>query len=271
MKQASRSIRILTVLAIAGAQVAMAWGPEGHRVVGALALDHMQPEPRTALEQVVGTTDQEALTAWCNWPDEYRETEMGKWSTPLHYINMVPGESHYQRERDCAEGLCVTEAIRTYAAQLADVTLPDRSRREAFGFVCHFVGDLSQPLHAGFGEDRGGNNFKINYNGAESDLHTFWDHDLIEEHTDSWSELYDMVRKLPYEADAQPWSPDEIVEWTNRSHAIAAGCVYPDQPDITEEFAVKTWEHIQKQLLVGGGNLARVLDAALAVTPQRSP
>ncbi|NNE04571.1 MAG: S1/P1 nuclease [Xanthomonadales bacterium] len=254
-------------LALLFSQAALAWGPEGHRAVGALALDHMDDAARVRLEQIMGNNDRENLTAWCNWPDQYRETEEGAWTTPMHYINMVPGASEYDRERDCPDGLCATEAIRRYAAELGDVTRPDRSRKEAFGYLCHFVGDLHQTLHAGFGHDRGGNDFVIQFGGEESNLHEFWDHTLIELHTDSWEELYQFVHQQPFELPSLAWEPAEVSAWTNRSHALAKSCAYPEDPQITDEFADRSWAMIKRQLSLGGVNLARVMNAALGAPP----
>lgn len=266
--------RIISTVVLAGllsAHSALAWGPEGHQAVGALALDHMDEESRLALEQIFGSNDREMMSQWCNWPDEYRETEAGQWTAPMHYINMVPGATEYERERDCPSGMCVTEAIGRYAAELADVTLSDQRRREAFGFVCHFVGDLSQTLHAGFGHDRGGNDVAIRFQGEDLNLHELWDHTLIELHTDSWQELYELVHLQPFCVADRPWSPVEVIGWTNESHAIAADRAYPDGPDITPEFAERSWRMIQRQLARGGVNLARVLNTVLALKPLPDP
>jgi hypothetical protein len=260
-----RMVAAVFLAGLFGAHTLLAWGPEGHRVVGALALNHMAAEPRLALEQIMDGSDPAELNQWCNWPDEYRATDEGAWTAPMHYINMVPGEGQYRRERDCADRMCVTEAIRKYAAVLGDVTLSDQRRREAFGYLCHFVGDLSQPLHAGFGHDRGGNDFAIRFHGEDLNLHELWDHSLIELHTDSWEALYAIVHQQPFSVDATPWNPNEVVDWTNTSHAIAAECAYPDDPEISEAFAQSSWSMIQSQLARGGVNLARVLNTVLAL------
>jgi hypothetical protein len=248
-----------------GTTASLAWGPEGHRAVGALALDHMNDNTRQLLHDIMGSEVRDELTQWCNWPDEYRPTEEGAWSAPYHYINMVPGESEYLRERDCPDGMCLTEAIAKYAAELGDSSLSDERRRQAFGWVCHLLGDIHQPLHAGFGHDRGGNEFAIQFGGEESNLHEFWDHTLIELRTDSWEELYRLVHEQPFVVEGGPWQASEAIDWTNRSHALAECRAYPENPEISEEFAQSTWSMILAQLARGGVNLTRVLDTVLTM------
>lgn len=253
---------VLILLSIA--QPAGAWGPEGHRVIGAIALDHVESRALAVLEEILGTDDRAEMVEWCNWPDEYRGTEEGNWSGPEHYINMVPGATEYERERDCPDGMCLTEAIGRYVGELGNPELGIEQRRRAFGRVCHFVGDMHQPLHAGFGHDRGGNEFAITYKGEPSDLHTLWDHLLIEKRTGSWFELYFLARYRPAEVTEKRWNVSDAIQWTNESHTIAAERAYPKDPEITAEFAGSTWSLILDRLSLGGARLGKALDSVLA-------
>src|SRR5690606_36773485 len=71
------------------------------------------------------------------------------------------------------------EAIRTQAAILADRERSDADRLQALKFVVHFVGDVHQPMHAGYARDRGGNTIQVNYRGRGSNLHSLWDSTLL--------------------------------------------------------------------------------------------
>jgi hypothetical protein len=241
-----------------------AWGADGHRVVGAISLDHLEKGALQTLHEIMGTDSSEALVQWCNWPDAYRATEEGRWSEPKHYINMVPGESLYVGERDCPTGMCVTEAIGEYAAELQKPDLDIKSRRQAFGWVCHLVGDLHQPLHAGFGHDRGGNDFPVHYKDEDTNIHSFWDSRLILDRSDSWQSLYDLLSDRSGANPGTEWKAAEAVSWTNESHAFAETWSYPENPKITPEFADQSWELAQKQLKKGGYRLAWILNTVLA-------
>jgi hypothetical protein len=47
-------------------------------------------------------------------------------------------------------------------------------------FIAHLIGDIHQPLHAGFAEDRGGNSVEVRFNGRKENLHSLWDRALVE-------------------------------------------------------------------------------------------
>jgi S1/P1 Nuclease len=53
-------------------------------------------------------------------------------------------------------------------------------KRIALRFVAHLVGDIHQPLHAGFAEDRGDNSVDVRFNGRKTNLHSLWDTGLVE-------------------------------------------------------------------------------------------
>ena len=57
---------------------------------------------------------------------------------------------------------------------------PRNEKRIALRFVAHLVGDIHQPLHAGFAEDRGGNSVDVRFNGRKMNLHSLWDTALVE-------------------------------------------------------------------------------------------
>jgi hypothetical protein len=245
-----------------------AWGADGHRVVGAIGVDYLNESALSSLKQLFGTDDFDSVVEWCNWPDVDRASEDGAFRSPMHYINMVPGESKYVRERDCPDGMCVTEAVGEFAAELVNLDLPLKRRREAFGWVCHLVGDLHQPLHAGFGHDRGGNDFQISFNDEETNLHSFWDSRLILDRSDSWQSLYDLLSDRSGANPGTNWQAGEVVLWTNESHAFAETRSYPDNPKISQEFADKSWVRVKEQLARGGKRLAWVLNTVLAEKPE---
>ena len=57
---------------------------------------------------------------------------------------------------------CATQAIKFFAAGLTNPqATPEQQRWKSLAWLCHLVGDLHQPLHAGFADDRGGNNVEV--------------------------------------------------------------------------------------------------------------
>jgi len=253
----------LLILTSLNPVTARAWGPEGHVQVGLLALQGLDPIASSWIQDVLGTDDRAAINRACNWPDQVRETPAWEWSAPQHYVNIPRSASHYDRQRDCPDGLCITEAIKKYADQLGDPRLDKRKQWQAFAWLCHLVGDLHQPLHAGYRDDRGGNQVQVSYKGEAINLHHFWDYTLIQEHlqpSDNWQKpasVHDLL------VSDEPWNPVEIDAWTDESHTLVAEAAYPPGEIIHADFAENSWLLIRQQWLRAGQRLARILNAVV--------
>jgi len=259
---------LLLILTSLNPVTAMAWGPEGHVQIGMLAVQDLDPTAKAWLQDVLGTDDVAAIDKACNWPDQIRDTPGWDWSAPQHYVNIPRSASHYDRERDCPDGLCVTEAIKKYAAQLGDPRLVDslldrRKQWEAFAWLCHLVGDLHQPLHAGYRDDRGGNYVKVSYKGETINLHQFWDRTVIQEYLEPHGNWRKPASAGNFLLPGKPWNPVEINAWTDESHRLAGEAAYPPGESFDAAFAEKSWLLIRGQWLRAGERLARILNAVV--------
>ena len=239
-----------------------AWSPGGHSAIGMLAMKQLQPEVYDELQRIVGALDEEAIVKACNWPDDIRETETWKWSAPQHYINIPRGENDYQRARDCADGMCATEAIKNYAPQIFDDALTSEKRWQAFAWLCHVTGDLHQPMHAAFADDRGGNNYTVIFKGREMNLHRFWDHELIDEFSGDWRVLVALLSTTPLKPAASNWSVESVDQWTAESHRLAVEKAYPPDQNIEEDFALQSWVLAQQQIRLAAYRLALIINSA---------
>jgi len=259
-------IFVLLLILVPGAS-ALAWGQAGHSAIGRAALSQLEQGIREKLMTILGVSSEQALTEAvdeaCFWPDTVRDTPEWSWSSPQHYVNIPRSAEHYDRQRDCPDGLCVTEAISKYAAQIQRPGLDAGRRWQAFAWLCHLVGDLHQPLHAGFRDDRGGNLVEIEYRGERSNLHRFWDSLLVEERQRESGRAQALVAPFLLGASADPWQPRDVISWTEESHALASGRAYPPHTIIDEAFANASWEMIQQQWLRAAVRLATLLGAVL--------
>jgi len=257
-------LTILPVVALLSAPSCVsAWGPEGHRIVGVNAVAMLDDSARASVIDILGGDSPQLIGDACFWPDTVRKTADWEWSAPLHYVNIPRSEAHFDRERDCRDGRCVTDAIIKYADKLTRPGLGDERRWQALAFLCHFVGDLHQPLHTGYLDDLGGNTVEIEYRGESTNLHQFWDRVVIRSRLgegDQW------VR--PFSGDSWTsaggeWSPGSVACWTDESRAIMARSAYPPANVIDEPFADQTWLIIRQQWQQASVRLARILNAAV--------
>lgn len=148
-------MRTLTILAaflaaLNASTTAHAWGAEGHRLIGELADQQLTPVARTEITRLLATEPGATLSSIATWADEIRSRETASW----HYINPPPGNCSYERARDCDDGQCAVEALNTQIAVLKSKAT-DEQRLIALKWVVHLVGDVHQPLHAGFKGDKG--------------------------------------------------------------------------------------------------------------------
>ena len=260
------SLTCLAILLLGISTHSHAWGRDGHAIVGKIAIDRIDQETRDWLAQIIGDTSNKTLRFACNWPDIVREQDQYNPTRPFHYVNLPRGASEYRPERDCADGRCVTEKIKYFAARLDQESLPRSERSKAFNWLCHLVGDLHQPLHAGFSDDRGGNDVTVNFHGNSMRLHQLWDTGIIRRRHNNWLEFTRQLqaKQSPLQSGQQQWNLSEVDEWTNESHQLVVGAkVYPPdgKPRISHEFEDNADLLIQQRLTSAGLRLARILTA----------
>jgi hypothetical protein len=240
-----------------------AWGPEGHRIIGHTALSMVDEAALALVVDILGSDSPKTVGKACFWPDTVSKKPGWEWSAPQHYVNIPRDNRHYDRQRDCGDGICVTEAIGKYAKELSRPGLSSTERRQAFAWLCHLVGDLHQPLHAGYLDDRGGNNVNIEYKGKARNLHQFWDRALIRTrlgYGDSWVKPYGGSE---WTIASQHWNPDHVSIWTDESHALVAASAYPEGSVIDEPFAEQSWLIIRQQWQKAAHRLALILNATI--------
>jgi len=240
-----------------------AWGPDGHATIGILAISQLRPDVRRELESIVNPLDDQTMLKACNWPDSIRETEEFAWTAPRHYVNIPRGDFTYLESRDCPDQLCATQAIKQEAANLGNRQASKEQRWQAFAWLCHLVGDLHQPLHAGFADDRGGNDFDIIFKGEQMNLHRYWDSELINHRAGSWQNLIRLVSASPIVQAGTNWSPEMVNDWTNESHKLVVERLYPASMIIDESYERQSWELVQQQLNSAATRLALIINSEL--------
>lgn len=260
-----RLLIILTLVLLC--RQALPWGAEGHRVVGMLAGLQLTGSARTRLQEILGSEDIGVMAEACNWPDRYRATDEGAWSGPQHYINVPRGAATYRRERDCASGACSAEAIKRYARELGDDQVSPERRRQAWAWACHLAGDIHQPMHNGYGFDRGGNDYVVALDGREMNLHEFWDHALIGMNYPDWTLLPGDLAPLLRPVEECAWQPAQADAWIRESHELLRQYGYPDSSRVTREFAAQSWLLARTQLALAACRLAALVNAVLDGSP----
>ena len=184
----------------------------------------------------------------CTWPDHPRKR------ADEHYVNL-PRDAAGIGDDECPlADHCVLTAIDHDLAMLSSPTASDQERLDALKYLGHWVGDVHQPLHVSFQDDRGGNGVGVTGGLRGGNLHGVWDSCIIERGlgTDT-TVVANQLRASITDQQRSEWLASRAIDWANEFFAItispgvgycvrtAAGCWYdssrerlePGQPERT--------------------------------------
>jgi hypothetical protein len=277
----------LLVFAWGCAPLALAWGPQGHRTVGAIADRLLTPRTHAVVLQLLAAD----LDKFGRPSGRTTLEEVSVWSDEIYGTPAAHARWHYDNEpvcasiapaRVCRDGECGSEQLKRLINVMADARATPRERNEALKWVVHLVGDLHQPLHAADNDDRGGNEVQVALAGVKTrgreSLHRAWDNDLVKLalHTRTRQQPPSDIDALAAEAQslvaqAGQGNPDS---WVSESNNLArnvayrypefvcgappGGIVVLDGAYVQEATAL-----VRERLLLAGARLAKLLNQSL--------
>ena len=267
---------------------ALAWGPEGHRVVGDIASRYLTAEAQAQVTELLKNdrladgepSGRRTLGEIANWADEIKDFEWGKRRGSWHYDDIsLCGAADYAGY--CRGGRCASAQLARQIDVLGDPRARLRVRNEALKWVVHLVGDIHQPLHAANRGDRGGNLVQVSFFGERDNppygslnLHAVWDVHLLSRLTAERGGERTLVSAPIGEGDRRGWEQGSISDWIAESHALARDRVYAPLPGscgeriagvvaLGEAYYASTAPVIDLQIRKAGVRLARVLNDVL--------
>jgi len=147
------TITALTILILLGGSAAPAWswGDLGHKIVCEIAFQELNETARRAVLRLMRKDSEFRFFAdACTWPDHPRKR------ASEHFINVPRDFDRFTAPQCPVAAECLLTAIKADLEVLRTSSDPV-ARLEALKFLGHWVGDLHQPLHVAFADDRGGN------------------------------------------------------------------------------------------------------------------
>lgn len=246
----------LAVLALLQPASALAWGATGHRVVGAIAEEHLSRKARKAVQRILGN---ESMAMAATWMDEIKSDHTYDYMRDWHWVT-IPDGSTYAEAAKNKDGDAV-EAIGRMVAALKSDTLSPARRQFCLKVLIHLVGDLHQPLHVGRGDDKGGNDFQVQWFRKGSNLHRVWDSGMIDQDGLSYSELACSVDHASA-AQIKEWTKGGAEQWAQENVAMRES-IYPEAAgaNLGYEYQYAHWPLVQQQLLKAGIRLSGILNA----------
>jgi S1/P1 Nuclease len=280
---------------LAAAPLVFAWGPQGHRTIGAIADRLLTPETHAQLLEILaddrdkfgnpsGRTTLEAVSVWA---DEVRGTSADR---PAWHFDDIPICGPSDKARYCPDGQCNSEQLKRLTAVLGDSRTPPRERTEALKWIVHLLGDLHQPLHAANNADLGGNRVAVALEGVHTrgrdTLHKAWDNDLVQlvlhtrDHQRPPPEIDPLASEAAHlEREVGQGTPDS---WARESNNLARNVAYHYPGfacnSVPSAIVVLDAEYlddaelvVRERLLLAGARLATLLNSTLARAQHVSP
>ena len=253
MQRAVFAVLFMTVFA-SGAQ---AFSYPSHAVVCDLAYQYAAPETQKMISGLVRQSrEARSFAQLCGWPDRVRKIDDYKHTSVWHYINVARKDTSVHRAHCPGKG-CVTEEIRTMQKRLQSAPESDW---QALAFLGHFVGDVHQPLHVSYADDRGGNQTRIYYRGERTNLHAFWDRDvpgLSGTLAKDSTLIASFVVAAPSEGSPEDWASESLQKTRDIYRDYKKGARL-DESDISTD---RQW--IRSRLHLAARRLASLLDQLL--------
>jgi hypothetical protein len=282
----NKRISLLALVAVSSlvSQSALAWGPRGHRLVALIAerrLSATAPDVLTKARTFLQTTNApqtnceptdppRTLADVASIPDDFRQVELALVTRDWHFVNIDNANPAYSEQRDCPTGDCVVRRLERMRQLLKDHSRAACDSESALIYLVHFVGDLHQPFHTGFGHlangdpDLGGNRVKVTIDGQQRNLHSVWDTTLIERQNrtdEQWVEH--LMTDVLGSRNPKTLAAGRIVDWTNESHRLAIKRHVKDGTTLSDEYIAASTKDVDERLLLAGLRLARLIEEAL--------
>ncbi|MDK1287825.1 S1/P1 nuclease [Pseudoalteromonas umbrosa] len=257
------SIQVLVLGTYLVSSSVIAWGQNGHRVIGELAQNNLTPTANSHVQMILGD---DSLAEVSTWPDEMRSSpdsfwrkQSGKW----HYIN-IDNASKMHRHNNTSiqykhEVKHILDGINYSVNVLKSTSSNIEDKQFALKFLVHLVGDAHQPFHAGRAKDLGGNKIEVEFFGKSTNLHKVFDTELVEHQKLSYTEFTRSIttsnKKLI--ADYLNSTPSD---WLLESNKIAEKVYQSNENEISWGYIYKHTPTIKLRLQQGGYRLAGLIN-----------
>lgn len=249
-----KTIIIIAILSLFS-KVGLAWGKQGHQIVAQIAEQFIDGPGRDTINYYLnGITFEEAAT----WMDEIKSDHTYDYMKPWHYINIERDATYVKSDEKN-----VVTVLEFIISQLKHRSKLSKEEIETnLKMVFHLVGDLHQPLHVGYGSDRGGNDVQVKYLGkTKANLHYVWDEKIIQSQHITFDSCMALANKLS-QAEMKAYQKIDVVSWMYSSRDLLPNVYAFNGSNLSKNYIKKNASLIKRQLVIAGIRLAAVLNTA---------
>lgn len=234
---------------------AFAWGQLGHYLIGYMAEKQMKKSTRKKVEKVLFPM---SLGRSGTWMDEIRSDKSYDYATTWHYLTSNAGEYDPSIQEKGGDAF---EAIQRIKEELKKGGLDPKTEAEKLKMLIHMVEDIHQPLHVGTGNDRGGNDVKLEFFGQPTNLHAVWDSGMIDRQGMSYTEIADeLYRRLNKGTKAQ-YRAATMENWLQEAVSFRP-MVYklPENGKISYQYIYDNYSIAEERMIAASVRLAQILE-----------
>jgi hypothetical protein len=264
-----KRLAIITLLGIVFTLIS--WGFKGHRIVANIAQNHLTPQAKSAIKELLGT---QSLADVSTWADELRDDPQYKSTANWHFINITPGMdfNQFSQAVKSQSNENLYTAFNKSLSDLKSATTTKQQKIDALKFLVHFVGDIHQPMHVSRAEDKGGNTIQVQFYGKGTNLHTLWDSRLLDHQGLEGQQLVDKLEsqiKLP----GLPGYNNDVMRWLFNSYETSAKLYAEVEKNnkLDDEYYNSHIKIVNDNLSWAGVRLAGVLNNVFAKPVTNSP
>ena len=237
-----------------------AWGMLGHRIVGEIADSYITSKTRREIRKILGN---ESIAMSSNWPDFIKSDPSYKHLDTWHYIDFHQKTSRSEMESLLDKDTSMNAYTRLLFLQ-SELKKKDLSKEKKVMYlklVIHIMGDIHQPYHVGYHDDRGGNDIKVSWFNKPTNMHTIWDSQLIEYQQLSYTEYVSAINHTTKE-QREEWLKGGLKSWVWDSFTITETLYDDVKPGdrLSYRYNFDHVETLNNQLVKGGVRLAEVLN-----------
>jgi len=229
------------------------WGHEGHCIVADIAQTQMNKNVIDSVTKYLGTMTFEQAS---NWMDDVRSNHSFDFMKPWHFIDIEKGQTY---SPSAGDKNCITELLKVMKELNNRSLLSYEQISTDIKILFHLIGDLHQPLHVGYGTDRGGNSIEVEFINKETNLHKVWDTEIIQYQSINTNSCINANSKLT-NAEIKEIQKIDVIQWMNESRAYLDNVYDFKDGIIDNNYIDKNTVVIEKQLFDAGLRLAAVLN-----------
>jgi len=232
------------------------WGKTGHRTVAEIANQYLSEKAKARINLLLHG---QSLAVASTYADEIKSDDRYDEFKVWHYANAPLYETYDESEKN--EDGDIVVGIEYCIEVLKDPATDEDDQTFYLKMLIHLIGDMHQPLHFGLKEDRGANDFEVDWFGEDSNFHRVWDSEMIDSYGMSYSEMAQNKTVLTPE-EITSFARGNLVDWVEDTRVLTRK-VYKSanqRDNLGYKYMYDWYNTLNLQLHKAGIRLAKVLN-----------